>query len=228
MWHEIISTIQRLYPEHAVIGEQAILACGDSLRATSELPSALSCVADPPYGINYRHGSRRDIAWGNDNETCVGDDRPFIPEPLLRFRDVVLWGANHYASALPNSASWLVWNKRCGRPVRSQSDAELAWTNNQQNRVVRVFDYYWTGVQARESGEPNHHVMQKPVGLMRWCLESLPTTDPIIYDPYMGSGSTGVAAAQLGLRYIGVEIEHRHYLTACRRVTDTVCNTLPL
>lgn len=188
-----------------------------------EMLSAIAAdvlVTDPPYGMAYRHGLRKGgRAMGNDGVMIAGDDEPFDPAPLLALNlPSVLFGANHYADRLPAARGWLVWDKRDGDGPTDQSDAELAWTNVLS--VVRVFSARWRGAmrQGREQAEGRVHINQKPVALMSWIIRFMP--DGVILDPFMGSGSTLVAAKDLGRRSIGIELEERYCEIAARRCSQ--------
>jgi site-specific DNA-methyltransferase (adenine-specific) len=185
------------------------------------LPAPDLVLTDPPYGMNYRHGGRKGgFRYGMDEQHIVGDDQLFDPSHLLIYR-LIVWGGNHFADRLPPSRGWLVWDKRDGTPSNDQSDAEVAWTNILT--VTRVFSARWSGAHrtGREQIEGRFHVNQKPVALMTWCLR-LAGLPGLVYDPYMGSGSTLVAAKELGLRAVGIEIDERHCETAAIRCSQEV------
>ena len=183
-------------------------------------PSDAALVTDPPYGIAFAHGGgggclARSTRFAG--AAIQGDDRPFDPAPFLRFATVCLWGANNFASRLPDSRAWLVWDKREGICENDQADCELAWTN--RNAVARLKGHLWNGMlKASERGEPRMHPMQKPVALLAWCLDVCGVRDGLVIDPFMGSGSLGVACHRAGLRYLGVEIDPEHYATAKARL----------
>jgi site-specific DNA-methyltransferase (adenine-specific) len=179
-------------------------------------------LTDPPYGIDYQHGSRKGgVRYGMDQQRITGDDEPFDPSHLLVYPRLVIWGGNHFADRLPPSRGWLVWDKRDGTPSNDQSDAEMAWTNILS--VVRVFSARWSGSHrtGREQAEGRVHVNQKPVALMRWCLTLVGGSEPVL-DPYMGSGSTLVAAKDAGRPAIGIEIDEAHCETAAQRCSQEV------
>ena len=142
-----------------------------------------------------------------------GDDKPFDPSPWLGFPEVILLVGNHFASRLPDSAGWLVWDKE--RPdTLDQSTCEFVWSDCVNG--VRRLKYLWNGMmKAGEHGE-NYHPTQKPVALMVWCIGF--TTGATILDPYMGSGTTGVACIRTGRRFIGVEIEPKYCAIAVERM----------
>jgi DNA modification methylase len=180
-------------------------------------------VSDPPYGMAYEHGARKGgVKLGHDGASIVGDQEPFDPAHLLvPGVPTILWGGNHFADKLPASRGWLVWDKREGRPSNDQSDAELAWTNFMT--TARGFSRYWSGGvrQGREQREGRLHVNQKPVELMHWCLGYV-KPELVVLDPYMGSGSTLVAAKELGRKCIGIELDDAHCETATRRLAQDV------
>lgn len=167
--------------------------------------SNLLVLADPPYGIDYDPNGGCVAAPRQTFERVIGDDEPFDPAPLLKnFDNLVLWGANHYASRLPDSSGWLTWVKIGDGLGRDCSDVELAWTSRQM--PARRFNHIWRGmIRDSERGEKRRHPTQKPVALFHWCLDFFPLCD-VVFDPFMGSSPVGVAAIQRGLRYIGCDI----------------------
>lgn len=188
--------------------------------------SDIALVSDPPYGINYRKGAGGStLPTGRPSsnrriermfEAVTGDDEPFDPAPWLQFEQTILWGANHYSDKLPTSSSWLVWDKRDGMVSNSFADCELAWSN--LKGPARLKRYLWNGICRAGEKEPRVHPTQKPVSVMLWCISL--TTKKTILEPYMGSGTTGVAALQAGRRFIGIEIEPKYFDIACRRIED--------
>ncbi len=174
-------------------------------------------LTDPPYGINYKHGSRKGgNSLGFDCHSVIGDDYDFDPSPFLKFTKVIMWGANHYADKLPSSRGWMIWDKRCGIPSNDQSDCELAWTNCLS--VCRCFSKYWNGGGISEA---RYHVSQKPVTLMQWCIKLAGDFNGLL-DPFMGSGTTLRAAKDLGRKAIGIEIEERYCEIAAKRMAQEV------
>lgn len=197
----------------------ATLYCGD-YRDILPMLDVDAVVSDPPYGIGFAHGggggklARSTVFAG---VAIAGDDKPFDPSDFLRFRTVVLWGANHYAERLPSSAGWLIWDKRDGVCSNDQADCEIAWTNAPM--PARLMRHLWNGMlKASERGESRVHPTQKPVAVMEWCLKLVTVTGEKVLDPFMGSGTTGVACAKLGRKFIGIEIEPKYFDIACRRI----------
>jgi site-specific DNA-methyltransferase (adenine-specific) len=184
------------------------LYLADCAEVIQRLPSSgAAVISDPPYGMDLNTDFSGFKGWrggGHAYQKIVGDDVPFDPSPWIAVAPVcLLWGANHFASRLPDSGGWLVFNKR-GDGMPSAicfGDCELAWCNRLKS--VRMYSQMWHGV-SRWSKEGRLHPSQKPIGLMEWCIRQAGDPD-IVIDPYMGSGTTGVAAMNLGRNFIGVE-----------------------
>jgi site-specific DNA-methyltransferase (adenine-specific) len=206
----------------------ALLVLGDCRQIAPRLPRPDAIVTDPPYGIGYvmgavaRSGLHSGEKWGlhrlNALLPIVGDDQPFDPAPWLDGADhVLLWGANHYAARLPHGR-WLAWNKLGGmQPWDSFSEVEFAWHN--RRGADRIFSHLWKGLCQSGAGVKRDHPTQKPVELMEWCLEQAGNPRSVL-DPYIGSGTTGVACLRRGVRFIGIEIEPRYFDVACRRIAE--------
>lgn len=192
---------------------------GDCREILPELGRVDVVITDPPYGIahptNYHERGRGKLAQCRDYPPVHDDNKPFDPTPWLIY-PCILWGANYYASKLPDSSGWLVWDK-LRPPTLDQATAELAWSNFVKG--CRVFRFMWNGM-LRDSNEPLVHPTQKPEPLLTWCM-SLPWTPAgTVLDPFMGSGTTLVAAKNLGRRAIGIEIEERYCEIAVRRLAQ--------
>jgi site-specific DNA-methyltransferase (adenine-specific)/modification methylase len=207
-----------------VLAEGVELYLGDCRQVFAEVSDLddFIVISDPPYGIAHVKGggglgkhNRRNIA------PIVGDEGPFDPSHLLGFGNVLLWGADHYAARLPaDQGRWLAWNKLDDmESFDSFSDVEFAW--HSRKAASRIFNFKWKGIAQVKAGEEvgRQHPTQKPIGLMTWCIEQTATGVPSpILDPYMGSGTTGVAAVKLGRRFTGIEIDPGYFDIACRRI----------
>lgn len=208
-----------------------ILFLADSLDVLPLLGKIDAVVSDPPYGIDFDCSKKRtrkgafsvgithlaDRRWKKIN----GDDMPFDPSPWIQFEKCVLWGANHYADKLPSSTCWLVWDKKVDTTPDNFSDCELAWTN--LPGVVKKFSHLWRGMvrAGREnvSNGPKLHPFQKPEALMSWCLSLCKLeSGSVVLDPYMGSGTTGVACIKRGLTFVGIENDVEHFNIAVTRI----------
>ncbi len=211
------------------IGDAA-LHLGAYLEVLPTIGKVGAIVADPPYGINYRstHNSSRRGKWAKWVRTenmpgIIGDDKPLDPVPLLALGvPTVIFGGNYCADNLPPSRCWIIWDKRGDMGKNNQADCEMAWTN--LDKPSRVYTHKWSGlIRAGEeniSHGPKVHPHQKPVALLRFIINYVGRVDGAIVDTHMGSGSTGVACANLGRPFIGIEIEEKYFDIACRRIED--------
>lgn len=123
----------------------------------------------------------------------------------------IIWGGNYFTDVLPPTMRWLVWDK--GQRGFSLADCEFAWTS--QWKASRVFDY----ARAKAMKDGKQHPTQKPIELMSWCLEFVKDAD-VVCDPFMGSGTTGVACVKAGRRFVGIEREPAYYEIACKRIEE--------
>lgn len=194
---------------------------GDCLAVMPGLGAVDAIISDAPYGIAHRRGKARNRGKGITLGTLgiIGDDAPFDPAPWLGFPIVVLFGANWFADKLP-PGRWLIWDKQEHGGSGDFSEAEIAWCN--RGRALKIFRHMWLGVQrASEVGMPQLHPMQKPVKLMEWIMDTAGVPrGATVLDPYMGSGTTGVACARTGRHFIGIERDAEHFSTAQRRIAD--------
>jgi DNA modification methylase len=215
----IDSLRERLERSKVVIGE-ATLYNEDCRFILPTLGKVDAVVTDPPYGIGEAAGANKSrglLAPARDYGDDDWDNEP-IPDDLMAkvikaARWQVIFGGNYYA--LPATSCWLVWDKQTNGDF---ADCELAWTN--LPKAVRRLRFMWNGM-LRAHGEPRgDHPTQKPIGVMKWCIGHLPDDVETILDPFMGSGTTGVAAIKSGKRFIGIEREKKYFDIACRRIED--------
>ena len=209
----------------------AVLYLGNALDIAPTLSRDCAVIADVPYGINANTKARSSKRVGavesrhagnpilQDFPVIEGDDKPFDPTVWLSYPEVILFGANYFCDRLPPSSKWLVFDKRRGNTSDDNADCEIAWTNIKG--PARLFSHLWRGmVRDSETGQKKVHPTQKPIPLMRWCIEQVKAMT--ILDPYMGSGTTGVACLQLGRKFLGVEIDPVYFDTACRRIEAAI------
>ena len=194
---------------------------GDCREIIPHLPKVDLVLTDPPYGMNWpcnmssmtKRGSKyggRD--WG---ETTRGDDEPFDPSPWLDYPKSILFGYNHFAARVPKGTI-LVWIKLYDEGFgKFFSDAELAWMSGGEG-VYCYRDVSMKGITGNRV-----HPNQKPKSLMSWCILKSKTQGTIL-DPFMGSGTTLVAAKQLNRKAIGIEIEEKYCQIAVDRLRQEV------
>jgi site-specific DNA-methyltransferase (adenine-specific) len=213
-----------MYPPHDPVPwkrrEQiglATLYLGDCREIAPTLERPAAVISDPPYGINGdTHAGPATSNWRQYDGG--GWDRQRPPSEWLAWMGgaadyVALWGGNYFADVLPPTMGWLVWDK--GQTDFSLADCELAWTNRKQalRRIMLP-----RAVLVSEGGE---HPTQKPIAVMRFTIDKMKVPPAgTILDPYMGSGSTGVAAVQMRHPFVGIEIEPRYFDVACRRIEE--------
>jgi site-specific DNA-methyltransferase (adenine-specific) len=183
---------------------------GDCREVLPTLPKVDCVITDPPYGINFagqptkwqRLAGHKPTNW--DREAICNKE---ISEILSCSQDAIVWGGNYYM--LRPSRCWLAWVKPDAPP--SMASVEFAWTSfNANSRQI-------THSIAATNGERVGHPTQKPLAVMLWCLSFAPNAQ-LILDPFLGSGTTLVAAKQLGRRAIGIELEEKYCEIAARRL----------
>jgi DNA modification methylase len=184
------------------------LYLGDCLEILPTLGKVDAVVTDPPYGVGHEKAGA--VRRYKIIKEISGDAAPPDVSMLLQW-PCVLWGGNNFD--LPRSTGWLVWDKTHGE-LCQHSQAEIAWSN--VTRTVRLHREAYHGFMRERDGW--FHPTQKPPGLMRWCLGFMPDAGTIL-DPFMGSGTTGVACVQLGRKFIGIEIEECYFDIACERIS---------
>lgn len=217
-------SLQRLVGRHGLTATLYNADCLDVLPIACD-----AVVTDPPYGINRDRGmggggwdstgkyprKPREYAGGWDADAPSKEllERVLETAPLA-----VVWGGNYLP--LPRGGKWLVWNKEQVMP--SYSDAELAWTNL-DGESVRLYTLHCNKARI----EMGLHPTQKPVSLMAWCLDiaKVPAGATVL-DPFMGSGSTGIACLRTGRNFIGIERDAAHYKTACDRIAHELDGAL--
>jgi len=194
----------------------ATLYLGDCLEILPTLGRVDAVVTDPPYGIG-RDGQKRTTGGngGRKEYEFLGWDKARPAKEIFDAMracsvDQVIWGGNYFADFLPASGKWLVWDK--GQRI-NQSDGELAYTS--RNGALRIFTQNRVALLL----EGAKHPTQKPIELMVWSIQQIQAPATIL-DPFMGSGTTGVACAKLGRKFIGIEREPKYFDIACRRIDD--------
>lgn len=201
--------------EKVIIGN-ATLYCGDCLDVLPTLGEVDAVITDPPYGIAdcWKGGFSDKHGWGKAGQSAEGrnewDAQAPAREVFDRLRSMgkvqAFWGGNYFE--LPISRGWLIWNK----PERNftLSEAELCWTS--VDMATRVFDY-------RRSDPDRTHPTQKPVTVMAWTMQKVKVpAGAVVLDPFMGSGTTGVACMNNDRRFIGIEINRKYFDIACERI----------
>lgn len=197
----------------------ATLYLGDCTSILPTVGRAGAIITDPPYGMGETTAEMRGgkssrwslptakSAW--HGEPMQWDEkRPGIVLDFPAMADqVCIWGGNFFP--LPVNRGWLVWNKI----IRnfSTSVCELAWTT--LDSPIDCFDYS----HGQLASEGKYHPTQKPLPLMEWCVKKM---EGDVLDPFMGSGTTGVAAVRQGRNFVGIELNESYFQTACERIEN--------
>ena len=201
----------------------ARLILGDCRDVLPTLGKFDLLLTDPPYGIGVDRsmaavsGTQYGAAKAKKGQYVASgwDDEPLTLEGAQRWaalaKKAIVWGGNYVA--FPASTCWLVWDKQNG--TNAFADCELAWSN--LDKPVRKFTWMWNGMLRQGGEERNGHPTQKPLALMAWCLTHAPDAKTVL-DPFMGSGTTGVACAQSGRAFTGIERERKYFDIACERI----------
>lgn len=211
----------------------ATLYLGDCREITPNLQGVDAVVSDPPYGMDWDTDSTR-YSGGQDRharsrgkgkkdwQEIAGDKEDFDPSPWLKYPKVVLWGANHYSSRLPVGTT-LVWIKKADHLFGTWlSDCELAWMKGGHGVYAHREPFPPPSRMAENFGSTAHPT-QKPIKLMTWAIQKAKATG-LVLDPFMGSGTTGVACAALGLPFVGIEINPTYFETAVDRIGVSQAN----
>jgi site-specific DNA-methyltransferase (adenine-specific) len=194
--------------------DYATIYCGDCREILPQLPRVDLVLTDPPYGLGDKLKSGDNGEWSKGFSVAPTWDASVVPSWLIlqvieKAEGSIIWGGNYYP--LPPVRGWLGWDKM---QEHTSGHYELAWTNldipTRMFRKSRVEAY---------GGMDKQHPTQKPEGLLTWCIEKSPKAQTIL-DPFMGSGTTLVAAKQLGRKAIGIEIEEKYCEIAATRLRN--------
>jgi DNA modification methylase len=196
------------------------LILGDCLEVMPTLGRFDACVTDPPYGIGYQ-STLTNI--GAQKFEKLANDSGGLDISLLfgAGESLLIFGANCFPASLPHRGRWLCWDKRtidgaCDKMLGSPF--ELAWSNkvNGYDKIVRVLH----GGVVNADGGKRVHPTQKPIAVMVAAIKWAAAGAETILDPFMGSGTTGVACVNLGRKFTGIELDPGYFDIACRRIEE--------
>ena len=179
-------------------------------------------IVDPPYGIgesgersNRPHKTKKCPnplgaikSYSLKNWDNSPPNKDYFAEVRRVSKNQIIWGANHFIENIPNanSSCWIFWNKKNGD--NDFADGELAWCSFKS--AVRMFEWLWNGFQ-KEKPEDRIHPTQKPVALYEWLLTHYAKQGDKILDTHLGSGSSRIAAHNLGFDFVGCEIDEDYF-----------------
>ena len=204
------------YKRKEVIGD-ATLYLGDCLEILPTLEKVDAVITDPPYGFLAGSSGKGAGKLRNRNLNVADnswDKRPddaLIQSVIAKGDNAIIWGGNYFT--LPPCRGLLIWDKK--QPWENFSAAEIAWTT-----LDRPAAMFRLSSSLADKGIGNTHPTVKPLELINWCIGKLPDDTASILDPFMGSGTTGVACANLGRKFIGIEIEPKYFDIACERIDN--------
>jgi len=198
------------------------LLCGDSTKAEDVErlmvgAKAAAIVSDPPYGMDYQgcaSGAQEGMKARQRRAVVpvVGDSADFDPMPVVELfgnpKEVCLWGGDWFYEHLPPDGSWVVWDKRASEAADTIPGApfEVLWSRSRRKR--EFIRHPWGGWINKEKGDPErHHPTQKPIRCMAYPIEASTQSGDVVADPFLGSGTTLIAAEQLGRKCYGMELE---------------------
>lgn len=192
----------------------------DCMAAMAEFPDKYFelAIIDPPYGIGEdgaKNKTRGKIAKAKTYKGFHGGDKE--PMPVEFFGELhrvsknqIIWGANHFISRLPfDSPAWIIWDKMNGET--DFADCELAYTSFKS--AARKFEFKWSGMLQHDmkNKENRIHPTQKPVALYKWLLTNYAKPGDKILDTHLGSGSSRIAAHDLGFDFWGYELDPDYF-----------------
>ena len=210
------------------IGEHRLL-CGDSTDSDQvaklmDGKKADMVFTDPPYGIsvvkNDMVGANFGVAKKGQYKPIANDDTKDVAQEFyqtcvsLGMSDFIIWGGNYFTDFLPFSDGWLIWNKRAGTDIRNTfADGEMAWCSF--HTPIRIYDQLWNGMIREGEKEKRVHPTQKPIRMLAEIIDDH-IKGKLIYDGFLGSGSTMVAAHQKSKICYGIEMSPDY----CQAIID--------
>lgn len=202
------------------------LHCGDALEYMRGMADASVdvVITDPPYGKKpVGHFGQKDAIRFSDKDFAwdVLPSKLAFDEIFRVGREQIIWGANYFVEYLRSTNCMLVWDKKKGNSP--YADIELAWTSF--SSTSRIFRQFWLGSHVHKV-EKIYHPTQKPSALMQWVILNYTQPGDTILDPYMGSGTTGVACIKTGRNFIGIEIDPTYHAIATRRIQDAAAQPM--
>ena len=182
-------------------------------------------LTDAPYGVDIVQNN----AVGGGNLLPVGHYAPIVGDDTTEtaklfyevcldygFTDFILWGGNYFTDFLPPSPCWVIWDKRGDMRSNNFADCEMAWTS--KNAPARIHKQVWMGMIKEGEHGKRQHPTQKPVDLMDYCIELFDAE--IVFDGFLGSGTTLIACERLNRKCRAVEISPAYVAVAIQRWVD--------
>jgi site-specific DNA-methyltransferase (adenine-specific)/modification methylase len=208
----------------------ATLYLGDCAEILPTLGHIDAVVTDPPYGMNLDANFSKmnnpegfkGVGKGNIYSNVIGDDKDFDPIPFLIAKNIIFFGADYFIDKLPKNGSISIWDKRINESGDKAfgSCYEMIWFYPARKKDFLRHCWYGIFGTEKEDEKKRVHPTQKPIGVMEWCISKLPKESNVIFDPFMGSGSTGIASVKMGKTFIGIEKDPNYFKIACERIEN--------
>jgi len=179
-------------------------------------------LTDPPYGVKRDKGFGGFGGFGkpiarrkyNDDWDSEIPSQEIFDDILRVCKLALIFGGNYFTKRLPVGTHWVVWDKLNTMPTFG--DCELVWTNSPRKSVKKITREY-NGLLGKE--ETRQHPTQKPVNLLYRLLELYSKEHNLIFDPFIGSGTTAIACEKLNRKWIGIEISEKYCEIAAKRIS---------
>lgn len=200
-----------------ILSDSVVVYLGDCLEILPELEVFDAIVTDPPYNLQKYNTRGFNKNWAYPAEELLSWDNAITKEHVElifeKSKNQILWGGNYYLDFLPRTKQMLIWNKMM-RGLHF-NDCEIAWCS-QFKEASRIYDFHVS------KNTDKKHPTAKPIELMRWCLSQLPPETVSICDPFLGSGTTGVAAINMGMSFVGIEKEEKYFDVSVKRLLSAI------
>lgn len=173
------------------------------------------CICDPPYGINLKGANV--IKNKSDSNTVFNTewdksipDKAYFEELMRVSKEQIIWGGNYFLDYLGYCKAPIIWDKLNGDSL--YADGEMAWTSKGLPKNLKIWRHQWCGAfKDSERGTEKIHPTQKPVALYEWLLRNYAKPGDKILDTHLGSGSSRIAAYNLGFDFVGCEIDKDYF-----------------
>ncbi len=174
-------------------------------------------IVDVPYGSSIM--AKNKFQRHKTKETPGAD----YWEQLYRVsKEQIIWGCQYLMPFMKPEGSFIVWDKKADPDLHNMSSCDIAWYS--KRKQIKTFRGHWCGAVKFEK-EPTIHIHQKPVGLYKWLLHNYATAGMKILDTHLGSGSSRIAAHELGYDFTGFEIDATYYERQEKRFNAFISQT---
>jgi site-specific DNA-methyltransferase (adenine-specific) len=205
----------------------------DCMKGMSKYPDNYFdlAVVDPPYGIgihkmNYTQSTKGGVAKRRDYSSVTDWDsaiptKEYFDELFRISKNQIVWGGNYFTEILPPTKGWILWDKRTEQKYNNDfADGEIAWTSF--DKPLRIYRYLWSGMLQGNMKDKQQriHPTQKPVPLYQWILTEYAKEGWKILDTHLGSGSSRIAAHNLGFDFVGFELDKDYFEASEKRFKE--------